>query len=263
MREQKLLQNVEQRIVIKFLGENVQSTEIHHRLQQQYGEECLSWTRVFEWCKCFREGRERVENKPHDRWPRRSTTEPNIDCADALITVRIGASLSRNLEKLYTNTLFERCFEVTEGTNLTLREFWKYHFHIVACLKTIEKAWERVTKRTLTSAWKKLWPESVAECDFEGFETVPVEPVVNEIVSLIKIMGLEVDNNDIDELVEKHSQELTTEELMEFHCVSQQEVVEKSLSEEEEEEEDVTAKQQSFWCNKRNAESMGNCCIVH
>ena len=45
-----------------------------------------------------------------------------------------------------------------------------------------------------------------------------------------------------NELVEEHSQELTTEELMELHCVSQQEVVEESLSEEEEE---VTAKQQS------------------
>lgn len=60
----------------------------------------------------------------------------------------------------------------------------------------------------------------------KGFERVPVEPVANEIVSLIKLMGLEVDNNDIDEFVEEHSQELTTEELMELHCVSQQEIVE-------------------------------------
>ncbi|GBM91802.1 hypothetical protein AVEN_194200-1 [Araneus ventricosus] len=44
---------------------------------------------------------------------------------------------------------------------------------------------------------------------------------------------LEVDSNDIDELVEEHNQELTTEELMELHCVSQQEVMEESLSEEE------------------------------
>ncbi|PNF23569.1 hypothetical protein B7P43_G05621 [Cryptotermes secundus] len=119
-----------------------------------------------------------------------------------------------NFKKLYTKALFERCFEVTEGSNLTLREFWKYHFHVVACLKMIKKAWEGI---------------------------VPVESVVNEIVSLAKIMGLEVDNNDIDELVQEHSQELTTEELMELHCVS------------------ATI----FWCNKRNAESMGNCCIVH
>jgi len=40
MSEQKVPRGVEQRIVIKFLvGENVPSAEIHHRLQQQYGEE--------------------------------------------------------------------------------------------------------------------------------------------------------------------------------------------------------------------------------
>ena len=39
---QKVPRSVEQRTVIKFLvGENVPSAEIHHRLQQQYGEECL------------------------------------------------------------------------------------------------------------------------------------------------------------------------------------------------------------------------------
>ncbi|GBL90288.1 hypothetical protein AVEN_130386-1 [Araneus ventricosus] len=42
-------------------------------------------------------------------------------------------------------------------------------------------------------------------------------------------------------LVEEHNQELTTEDLMELHCDSQQEVKEESLSE----EEGVTAKQQS------------------
>ncbi|GBO19960.1 hypothetical protein AVEN_45192-1 [Araneus ventricosus] len=52
--------------------------------------------------------------------------------------------------------------------------------------------------------------------------------------------GLELDSNYIDELVEEHNLELTTEELMELHCVSQQEVMEESLSEKE-----VTAKQQS------------------
>ncbi|PNF13621.1 hypothetical protein B7P43_G17418 [Cryptotermes secundus] len=93
---------MEQCIVIKFLvEENVPPDEIHHRLQQQYGEECPSWTRVFEWCKCFREGRECVENEPHDRRPRTSITKPNIDRADALIrenrrnTIKeLGAMLS-------------------------------------------------------------------------------------------------------------------------------------------------------------------------
>ncbi|PNF20987.1 hypothetical protein B7P43_G09494, partial [Cryptotermes secundus] len=71
------------------------------RLQQQYGEECLSRTHVFECCKCFREGRERMENELHDRWPQTSVTKPNIDRADALIcenrriTIKeLGAMLS-------------------------------------------------------------------------------------------------------------------------------------------------------------------------
>ena len=45
MSEQKVPRSVEQRIVNKFLvEENVPSAEIHHRLQQQYGEECLRGT---------------------------------------------------------------------------------------------------------------------------------------------------------------------------------------------------------------------------
>ena len=101
MSEQKVPRSMEQLILIKFLGENVPSAEIHHRLQQQYGEECLSRTCVFEWYKCFREGRERVENEPHDHQPRTAITEPNIDRADMLIrenrciTIKeLGAMLS-------------------------------------------------------------------------------------------------------------------------------------------------------------------------
>ncbi|PNF35252.1 hypothetical protein B7P43_G06857 [Cryptotermes secundus] len=85
MSEQKVPRSVQQRTVIKFLGENVPSAEIHHRLQQQYGEECFSTTGVFEWCKCFREGTEHVENEPRDCRPRTSVTEPNTDNADELI----------------------------------------------------------------------------------------------------------------------------------------------------------------------------------
>ncbi|GBO44640.1 hypothetical protein AVEN_175132-1 [Araneus ventricosus] len=68
-----------------------------------------------------------------------------------------------------------------------------------------------------------------------------VEPVVNEIVYLARIMGLEVGNNGIVELIEEHSQDLTTEDLKEFHCDSQQAVVGESLSEKEK----VTEKRQS------------------
>ncbi|XP_030179530.1 tigger transposable element-derived protein 1-like [Lynx canadensis] len=127
-----------------------------------------------------------------------------------------------NFKKLYIKALFQQCFEVTKGTNLTLREFWKNHFHIVNCLKIIDKAWDGVTKRTLCSAWRKLWPDCVLGHDLEGLAHEQEAPVVDEIVSLGKTMGLEVNEDDIQELVEEHGQELTTDELMDLHREQQQ-----------------------------------------
>ncbi|XP_068250614.1 tigger transposable element-derived protein 1-like [Palaemon carinicauda] len=139
-----------------------------------------------------------------------------------------------NFKKLYTKAMFQRCFEVFEQSFLTLREFWKDHFHIVSCLKMIDKAWEGVTNRTLNSAWRKLWPECVAEYNLEGFKSIQEEAVDDEIVSLGKIMGLEVDKDDIHDLLDEHSKQLTTEELVELHKKQQQEVTEENSSEEEE-----------------------------
>jgi hypothetical protein len=45
-------------------------------------------------------------------------------------------------------------------------------------------------------------------------------------------MGLEVNEDDIQELVEEHDQELTTDELMDLHHEQQQEVMEEVSSEE-------------------------------
>ncbi|GBN15869.1 Tigger transposable element-derived protein 1 [Araneus ventricosus] len=142
-----------------------------------------------------------------------------------------------NFKKLYTKHLFRRCFEVTENTNLTLREYWKDHFNIVVCLRMIDQAWLSVTTRTLTYAWKKLWPESVAERTFEGFE--PEVPVVEEIVSLEKFMGLVIDERDVNELVAEYSQELTTEELQELQSQQHSGVLREIDFEEEPEVEDT------------------------
>ena len=83
------------------------------------------------------------------------------------------------------------------------------------CLKLIDIAWQGVTKRTLNSAWRKLWPDVVLERDFEGFE-----PIEEEIVSIGRSMGLEVDEADVADLVEEHAEELTTEELKELQKIS-------------------------------------------
>ncbi|XP_063845415.1 tigger transposable element-derived protein 1-like [Scylla paramamosain] len=118
-----------------------------------------------------------------------------------------------NFKKLFTKHLFRCCFEMTENINLTLREFWKDHYNIVICLRINNMAWQDVTKRTLTSAWKKLWPEVVSKRDFDRFNP---EVAVVEIVSLGKSMGLELDEGDMNKLIEEHPEELMMEEFNEL-----------------------------------------------
>ncbi|XP_028668446.1 tigger transposable element-derived protein 1-like [Erpetoichthys calabaricus] len=136
-----------------------------------------------------------------------------------------------NFKKLYTKALFRKCFDITNDTNLTLKEFWKNHFNILNCVHLIDNAWNQVTYRTMNAGWMKLWPDCVPERDFEGFEP----EIVDEIVSLGQNMGLEVDNNDVEELVEEHSNELTTEELQHLQAEQEKNLAEDMSSEGEEE----------------------------
>ncbi|XP_068613843.1 tigger transposable element-derived protein 1-like [Brachionichthys hirsutus] len=135
-----------------------------------------------------------------------------------------------NFKKLYTKNLFRRCFDITENTQLTLREFWKEHFDIVVCLKMIDMAWQEVTTRSLNAAWTKLWPDAVAPLHVEGLE---VDSEVDQIISLGQGMGLEVDEEDINELIQEH-EELSTKELQELEAMQHTAVQEEFRDEEEE-----------------------------
>ena len=75
--------------------------------------------------------------------------------------------------------------------------------------------------RTITSAWKKLWPECVPDQDIDRFvadsgsarhsqKIVDDSTIIDDIVSIGQNMGLDVDADDIKELLEDHSIELTT-----------------------------------------------------
>ncbi|GIY88508.1 hypothetical protein CDAR_187021 [Caerostris darwini] len=97
-----------------------------------------------------------------------------------------------------------------------------------------QQAWLGVTTKTLTSAWKKLWPEAVAERIYEELE--PGVSVEEEIVSLGKSMGLEVEERDVNELIEEYTQELTTEEIQELQSQQHTEVMQEIGFEESEEE---------------------------
>ncbi|XP_068204575.1 tigger transposable element-derived protein 1-like [Palaemon carinicauda] len=154
-----------------------------------------------------------------------------------------------NFKRLYTKHLFQRFFQVTESTNLTLREFWKDHFNIVICLRLIDLAWQEVSRRSLNSSWKKLSPDVVSARDFEGFgkpggeaefidDPEPIrQSEVADIVHLGTSMGLDVSAKDIDKLIEEHHEELTTDDLKELETM-QMSVVQEQFSSSD--KEDVT-----------------------
>ncbi|XP_069160150.1 tigger transposable element-derived protein 1-like [Procambarus clarkii] len=85
--------------------------------------------------------------------------------------------------------------------------------------------------------------------DFEGFcsalasATVedPEVHLVGDIVALGQTLGLELDATDVQELVEEHSEELTTEELLELQKELNQEEAQELSSGEEEVGEDAAA----------------------
>ena len=74
-----------------------------------------------------------------------------------------------NFKKLYTKAFFQRCFEVTSDTKLTLRDSKKHQFNILHCL--IDKAWQQVMYRNMDLALRKLCLDCVTSRNFEGFNS--------------------------------------------------------------------------------------------
>jgi len=86
MSEAKVHVSVEQRIIIRFLTkEGCKPSEICSRFKRQYSEKTLSNVSVYKRSSAFKEGRETVENEPHERRSRTSLTGENSDRVDALI----------------------------------------------------------------------------------------------------------------------------------------------------------------------------------
>ncbi|XP_034958419.2 tigger transposable element-derived protein 1-like [Zootoca vivipara] len=155
-----------------------------------------------------------------------------------------------NFKKLYTKELFRRCFEVTDTTNLTLRDFWKNHFDIASCVRMIVTAWDGVSQRVLNSTWHKLWTDCVAKRDTDASAPAPETTVLEDIVSLGRDIGLEVTAEDVCELLEGQDQELSTQELVELQAEVTQEETQTPLEEEEAEVEHVSSMELKDICQQ-------------
>ena len=92
----------------------------------------------------------------------------------------------------------------------------KSFYYSELCYVIDNNAWSQVSYRNINSAWRKLRPGCAPEREFERFETdapdtdVYENAIAEEIISLGRSMGLEVDSKNVDDLVQDHITQLTT-----------------------------------------------------
>ena len=98
--------SIEQQINLKFLGKT--PTEAQKLLQQIYGDDTMSRTRLFAWHRRFKEGREEVEDDHRSGRPSTSRTDENVEHgrqkarSDRRLTVTmIADELGMNSERVW------------------------------------------------------------------------------------------------------------------------------------------------------------------
>ena len=106
---------------------------------------------------------------------------------------------------------------------------------------TLSNVWTQINYTTMNSAWRNLWPEAVP--DFEGLQSGTASSdtediaLIDDIVSVRKSLLLKVVTEDIGELVEGGSAELTTDELLHLQHEQQKRLAVDVLRDDEEEKE--------------------------
>ena len=99
-----------------------------------------------------------------------------------------------------------------------MKRSFPYHecYHDSAC--------DHVSYRTMNSAWKKLWLDGVLDRDLDRFDAdssssrhsqniVDDSTIIDDIVTIGQSIGLEVEADDIEQLLEDHCIELIAKEL--------------------------------------------------
>nr|XP_032836090.1 tigger transposable element-derived protein 1-like [Petromyzon marinus] len=120
---------------------------------------------------------------------------------------------------LYTRNTLQHLVEAMDSDqDFSLKAYWR-EYTIASCLQNIQRAIHEMKTETLNVCWKKLWPEAVHNptgCSLDEIHHSAVDTAVN----LAKQLGGDGFNDmtldDINALIDAHSQPLTDEDLAEM-----------------------------------------------
>uniref|UniRef100_A0A671Y3U3 DDE-1 domain-containing protein n=1 Tax=Sparus aurata TaxID=8175 RepID=A0A671Y3U3_SPAAU len=141
----------------------------------------------------------------------------------------------RAFKALYTrNTLQHLVAAMDSYQDFSLQAYWREDT-IASCLQNIQRAIQEMKTETLNACWKKLWPKAVHNptgCSLDEIHHSAVDAAVNLARQLGGDGFNDMTPDDINALVDAHSQPLTDDDLAEMT---------KPPSEYEEEEEEENA----------------------
>ncbi|XP_067932973.1 tigger transposable element-derived protein 1-like [Watersipora subatra] len=142
-----------------------------------------------------------------------------------------------NFKKYYTRRTYRMALKAVDSDlEMTLRSYWK-SYNILNCVKNIDASWREVTEVNLNAVWRLLCPQFVN--DFRGFDQEGInKEILSTLVGLSDKLELDLQEEDFEELLESHGEELSNQDLMELEA--QQRV------EEEEEEEETPVPMKKF-----------------
>ncbi|KAM9385675.1 tigger transposable element-derived protein 1-like [Pholidichthys leucotaenia] len=162
----------------------------------------------------------------------------------------------RAFKALYTRSTMEGLISsIDEGDeDFSLKRYWR-GYNIATCLANIQKALNEMKEQTLNASWRKLWPDVVH--DYKGFTPDEVHhSAVHKAVRLARLVATEgfsdMTTEDVNTLIECHSEPLTDEDLVEM-TRSASEEEEEAADDDEAEERGLTLDNLQELCNMTRA----------
>lgn len=191
---------VEQRICIKFCMKNeISASDTLEMLEKAYGNDALSKTRTFEWYKMFKEGRESVEDEPHQRRPKTSTDADHVKEIKDLVlenrrlSVRDIANIVGISKIGSVNTILKDVLSLKRVKSRLVPKFLNFfeRERRVSICESMISEYQHVMKRIITGdetwiyAYDPETDDQSAEYRFKG-EAKPKKP--RQSRSKIKVM---------------------------------------------------------------------------
>lgn len=95
---------------------------------------------------------------------------------------------------------------------VSVKNYWK-SYNILSAIRNIGTSWAEIKNTTMNRSWKKLCLQFVSS---DEDMTENEDQIIDEVVEMGRRLELNMDNEDVIDLIEAHSEELTASDLIQL-----------------------------------------------